>query len=50
MPINVVKTKSDEKKWEKAKSIAHGYKIPKKSKRFWKITMGVYKKMKGNKL
>ena len=47
MPTNVVKSKSDEKKWKKAKKIASGYKIPKHDKRFWKITMGAYKKMKG---
>jgi hypothetical protein len=46
MPKGVVKTKSDEAKWSKAKK-AVGNKYKGKSK--WKVIMSVYKNMKGKK-
>lgn len=43
MPVNVVKTKRDERLWEKAKSQAarQGHADD------WEYIMGVFKKMKG---
>ncbi len=47
MPHGVVKTKRDEKKWNKAKSIAKKqYGIDEGSKDFYAIVTGIYKNMK----
>jgi hypothetical protein len=45
MPANVVKTKEDEHKWSKAKSIA----AKEGKKKDWSYIMGIYNKMKGKK-
>jgi len=51
MPTGVIKTNKDEYLWERAKYIARKeYKISEDSDKFWKIVMGIYKKMKGGKL
>jgi len=43
MPVNVVKTKSDEKKWDKAKDKAEDA----GQKENWPYVMSIYKNMKG---
>jgi len=47
MPSNVVKNKSQEKKWDQAKSIVEKeYKgIDRKSKRYYKLVMSIYLNM-----
>lgn len=47
MPSNLVKTKSDEKKWDKAKELAKKAVRKKGIKNKWAYTTGIYKKMKG---
>jgi len=47
MPKGVVKSKSDEKKWSKAKKAAKGYK--KGSTTYWKVVMHIYQNMKKKK-
>jgi len=49
MPSNVVKTKRDEELWNKAKQLVHKQypDLTEKDKRFWKLVMGIYQKMKG---
>lgn len=44
MPVNVVKTKADEAKWDKAKRLAEKGKYKGKSK--WKVTMSIFQNMK----
>lgn len=48
MPSNIVKTKKDEKLWKMAqKRTSEQYDINKDNDRFWAITTGIYKRMKG---
>ncbi len=48
MPTNIVKTAHDEHLWSKAKKIVkEQYKVSEDSDRFYKLALGVYKKMKG---
>lgn len=47
MPARVVKTKRDEELWEKAKRIAKKQYGISSGERFYKIVMGIFKKMKG---
>jgi len=51
MPTNVVKTERDEHLWNKAKAIVKkSYpNIREDSPRFYKLTMGIYQKMRGKK-
>lgn len=47
MPTNIVKTVHDEHLWAKAKKIVkEQYKVSEDSDRFYKLALGVYKKMK----
>lgn len=48
MPSNLIKTKEDEKYWEKAKKIAKK-KMKKENEDFYKYAVGIFKRMKGNK-
>lgn len=51
MPANVVKTQRDERLWTKAKGLtSKEYNVSKGSDRWYKIVMGIYKKMKGGTL
>lgn len=48
MPSNIVNTPKDEKLWKKAKERASSqYDVDKDSDRYWAITTGIYKRMKG---
>jgi|WetSurSiteA1Bulk_404760.scaffolds.fasta_scaffold00048_50 hypothetical protein len=47
MPVGVVKTKEDEKHWSVAKEQAKKAGFKEGSKRFYKYTMGIFKKMSG---
>jgi len=51
MPANVVKTEHDEELWERAKEIVQKqYKgVNEGSKRFYRLVMGIYQRMKGDK-
>jgi hypothetical protein len=45
MPVNVVKTAEQEEAWERAKEIARAEYPDAEGERFYRIVMGIYKKM-----
>jgi hypothetical protein len=45
MPVNVVKTAQEEEAWERAKEIARAEYPDAEGARFYRIVMGIYKKM-----
>jgi len=45
MPVNVVKTPEEEQAWERAKEIARAEYPDTEGERFYRIVMGIYKKM-----
>jgi hypothetical protein len=45
MPVNVVKTTEEEAAWERAKEIARAEYPEAEGERFYRIVMGIYKKM-----
>jgi len=45
MPVAVVKTVEEEELWERAKEIARERYPYAEGSRFWRIVMGIYKKM-----
>jgi len=47
MPTNLVKTKSDEGRWSKAKKAANKQEL--KGDRKWRLTNYIFQKMKGKK-
>jgi len=52
MPVGVVRTKRDEKLWERAKEIVRQqYKLSEKhGADFWRRVMGIFLRMKGKKV
>ena len=49
MPEGVIKTEKDESRWIKAKKLAENQYPDAEGDKFWKIVMGIFKKMKGMK-
>jgi len=49
MPANVVKSKSGETHWSKAKEAAKASKVKEGSDRYWRVVTAIWKKMGGNK-
>jgi hypothetical protein len=45
MPVNVVRTPEEEEAWERAKEIARAEYPEAEGERFYRIVMGIYKKM-----
>ncbi len=45
MPVNVVRTPEEEAAWERAKEIARAEYPDARGDRFYRIVMGIYKKM-----
>jgi hypothetical protein len=45
MPVNVVKTAEEEEAWERAKEIARAEYPDAEGARFYRIVMGIYKRM-----
>lgn len=45
MPVNVVKTPEEEEAWERAKEIARAEYPDAEGERFYRIVMGIYKRM-----
>ena len=45
MPVNVVRTPEQEQVWERAKEIARAEYPDAEGERFYRIVMGIYKKM-----
>jgi hypothetical protein len=49
MPKGVIKTAKDESRWSRAKELAENQYPDASGPKFWKIVMGIFKKMKGMK-
>jgi hypothetical protein len=45
MPVNVVRTPEEEEAWERAKDIVRAEYPDAEGERFYRIVMGIYKKM-----
>lgn len=45
MPVSVVQTREDEEAWERAKEIAANEYPDATGSNYWRIVMGIYKKM-----
>jgi hypothetical protein len=45
MPVNVVRTPEEEQAWERAKEIARAEYPDAEGERFYRIVMGIYKRM-----
>jgi len=47
MPVSAVKSKSDERAWKRAKLAVRKQYPDAKGKRYWRLVMSLYQKMRG---